>query len=176
LPSDERLLGASAWKPRYRIVDATGQKVRVLPGHLIIFDPVALRLDFLYRLLQSAYRSRNRTVRYRRWYMIRRAAADILLGTAHDLLSLRRPTMALDVLAAFFAARRLGEGLREAEVERTVRRLFVHRDHRRRYPRRGALLPVLEGLSLARDIDTLEEAEALGAVATPIPAAPARST
>jgi hypothetical protein len=175
LPVDERLLGASAWKPRYRILDANGVLVPVLPGHLTIFDPEALRLDFLYRLLQGAYRSRNRSVRYRRWYMIRRVATDLLGAAARDLVSFRRPVLMLDVLAAFFAARRLPNGLTTQEIERTLSRLFLHRAHRRRHPERGARLAVLEGLSLARDIDTVEEAEAFGAVATPIPTAPASS-
>ena len=175
LPVDQRLLGASAWKPRYRILDANGQLVPVLPGHITIFDPDAMRLDFLYRLMQSAYRSRNRSVHYRRWYLISRVAADLLLATARDLVRLRPPTLAPDVLAAFFAARRLGNGLTTQEIERTLSRLFLHRAHRRRHPERGARLAVLEGLSLARDIDTVEEAEAFGAVSTPIPTVPAGS-
>jgi hypothetical protein len=173
LPQDERTLGASAWKPRYRIVDENGQPVPFLPGHLVIFDADAMRLDFLYRLLQSAYGSRNRTVLYRRWYMIRRVAAYVLRRDLSEIVRLRLPAMTADVIATFLAARRFGTGtLPVAEVERTLRRLFVHRAHRRRFPERGARMALLEGLSLARDIDTVEEAEAYGGVTAPPPSVP----
>ena len=49
-------------------------------------------------------------------------------------------------------------------LERAVRRVVVSYGHRRRYPRRMVRLPILPGvLSLARDIDTEEEARAIGA-------------
>lgn len=172
---DEGDLGESAWKPRYRIVDRTGQPVAVLPGHLVIVEPAGMRLRFLYRMLQSAYASRNRSVKYRRWYLVRSLARDILAEDWRELTAGRLPTLTLDVLLTLHAVRKLIlERLTEAELDRALRRLFVHRTHRLAHPRRQTLLPILEGLSLARDIDTLEEAKALGAVALQQRSAPAR--
>ena len=173
LPADEHALGESAWKPRYRVARSSGEPVRVLPGHLLIFDPEAMRLAFLYRLLQLAYESRNRSVRYRRWYMTRRVAGAILVHDWHELVHGRLPTLAIDVLFALRAARRLDRGfLREQDVERALRRLFLHRSYRVAHPERRTLVPILQGLSLARDIDTVEEAAALGAVSIPTSVAP----
>ena len=43
-PDDARLLGPSGWKPTYRIVPEAGRPAeRMLPGHLVIVDPAALR-------------------------------------------------------------------------------------------------------------------------------------
>ena len=65
-PEDQGELGASAWKPVYRLVPGPGRApVRILPGHLAVIDPGALRLNFLYRLVQLGYRTRNRSIRYR---------------------------------------------------------------------------------------------------------------
>jgi hypothetical protein len=41
----------------------------VLPGHLTIFDPASLNLALMYRLFELGYRTRNRPLRYRRYYM-----------------------------------------------------------------------------------------------------------
>jgi hypothetical protein len=174
LPPDEGSLGESAWKPRYKVLDQNGTPARVLPGHLVIVEPEGMRLEFLYRLLQSAYDSRNHSMRYRRWYLLRRMTRSILAHDWRELAGGRLPTMTLDVLAAVRAARRLIRGtLPEADLECNLRRVFVHRAHRLAYPERRMLLPILEGLSLARDIDTVEEAKALGAVALPVDSVPA---
>ena len=44
-----------------------------------------------------------------------------------------------------------------------MRRVFVLRSHRQRHPERRVRMPLLRALSIARDIDTVEEARALGA-------------
>jgi hypothetical protein len=172
-PADERALGESAWKPRYRIVSESGEPTPFLPGHLAIFDPGAMRLDFLYRLLQRAYESRNRSVLYRRWYMIRRVSGAIVSHDVDELLHGRLPALAVDVVLAFRAARWLARGVLPVhEVERALRRLFTHRAHRRRYPERRIVLSFVDGLSLARDNDTVEEARALGALTVPAESIP----
>ena len=69
---DRSALGAFAWKPVYRIVPEPGEEaVRILPGHLGIFEPRSLRLPLLYRLLGLAYRTRNRSIKRRRSAMLR---------------------------------------------------------------------------------------------------------
>ena len=164
-PDDLSQLGPSAWKPVYRVVPESGKAAqRILPGHLAVVDPGALRLAFLYRLLQLGYRTRNRSIRYRRGVMVRGVLGALLYQDLLHLLSLRAPTTAWTVLTAGLKA---GRGLKSgtillAQLEEAIRKIFVTGQHRKQYPDRQALLPLVEGLSLALDIDTVEEAHAMG--------------
>jgi hypothetical protein len=159
-------LGASEWKPRYRIVPEPGQAPAVvLPGHLAIVDPRALRLTMLYRLFDLGYRTRNRPIRYRRSYMLRHVLWTLLRQDLAQLLSLRLPTVTWDSVSSGIAA---ANGLRRgtitrAQLERHMRRVFVERGHRKRHPERRVRVPFLRAMSIARDIDTIEEARAVGA-------------
>jgi hypothetical protein len=160
-PEDRARLGASAWKPTYRIVPEEGRPaVAVLPGHLVVADPQALRLEFLYRLFQLGYRTRNRSIEHRRSTMVRGLLAELLLQDLLNLGRLKPPTLTWTVLgAALPAARALARGtITRARLEDALRRLFVRRRHRRRYPDRRVVLPFVDELTLALDIDTEEEA------------------
>ena len=165
-PDDPGTLGASAWKPAYRIVPRPGEPaVGILPGHLAIVDPAALRLEFLYRLIQVAYRTRNRSINARRWVMVRGVVLALLYQDLRHIATLRAPTLTWKVISVGIAtARDLRDGcITRARLEDALRQIFVTSRHRRRYPERRVLLPIVEGLSLALDIDTEEEARALGA-------------
>jgi hypothetical protein len=166
-PEDPSELGASAWKPQYYIVPEPGQpKARVLPSHLVVFDPAALRLRFLYRLFDLGYRSRNRPIMWRRAYMLRQVILGLIIQDLRHLLELRLPTLTWDVVRyGILAARRLKEGtVTQAELEDALRHIFVKRRHRKHHPERRIRIPLLaQGMSLARDIDTEEEAQAIGA-------------
>ncbi len=164
-PRDPAKLGASGWKPSYRIVTVEGEPpLAVLPGHLTIVDPEALRRKFVYRLFELGYRTRNRPIGYRLVALLR----GVLVGTLYqDLLhafTLQAPTQTWWMLwAAIPGAASLKAGkLTRATLEAALRGIFVRTSHRRRYPQRRVLLPVLEGLSLALDIDTEEEAREMG--------------
>jgi hypothetical protein len=149
----------------YRVVPSPGKPAqRILPGHLAVVDPEALRLAFLYRLLQLGYRTRNRSIYYRRGVMVRGVLGALLYQDLLHLLALRAPATAWTVLTAGLkAARGLKRGtILRANLEDAVRKIFVTGLHRKRYPDRAAHLPLLEGLSLALDIDTVEEARAMG--------------
>lgn len=164
-PEDRGSLGASAWKPRYRIVPRDGlPAVGILPGHLAIVDPTALRLKFVYRLMQLGYRTRNRPINYRRRVMVRGVVLELLYQDLLHLLTLRAPTLTWSVLrVGIAAAHELREGrITRTRLEDTLRRIFVASRHRRRHPERRVHLPIVEGLSLALDIDTEEEARAAG--------------
>jgi hypothetical protein len=166
LTDTDEPLGASEWKPRYRIVPASGQPASVvLPGHLAIVDPSALNLSMLYRLFDLGYRTRNRPIRYRRSYMMRHVLWTLLRQDAIQLLALRLPTVTWDaVRGGLRSAAGLYRGtLTLAELEEDLRRVFVLRSHRVRHPERRVRMPLLRALSIARDIDTVEEARALGA-------------
>ena len=60
-------------------------------------------------------------------------------------------------------ARELRNGTITLErLEYVLRKIFVASRHRKRFPRRRFALPIVEPLWLALDIDTEEEARALG--------------
>jgi len=166
-PNDVDALGASSWKPSYALVLEEGEprSVMVLPGHLLLANPGALRLDFVYRLLNLTYRTRNRPIQYRRNVMIRGLIFELLYQDLRNLLALRPPTITFSVILTGLV---VAMGLRKrtisrAELERRARKVFVTSNHRRRYPQRKVLLPVVDGLELALDIDTVEEARSAGA-------------
>jgi hypothetical protein len=164
-PADRGSLGPSAWKPAYHIRPEAGlDPVPVLPGHLAVIDPRALRLKFLYRLIQLGYRTRNRSINYRRGVIVRGVVFELLYQDLLHLCTLRAPTLTWSVLrVGIRAARELRDGrITRERLERALRRIFVTSRHRRRHPGRRVLLPIVEGLSLALDIDTVEEAQALG--------------
>jgi hypothetical protein len=165
-PEDRGSLGASSWKPRYRIVPRDGEPaVRILPGHLAVVDPVALRLKFLYRIFQLGYRTRNRSINYRRSVIVRGVVSELMIQDLLHLFTLRAPTLTWSVLReGIAAARELRDGrITRRRLERALRRIFVTSRHRRNHPERHVRLPIVEGLSLALDIDTEEEARAAGA-------------
>jgi len=164
-PAERERLGASAWKPRYRLVPAAGDEpVRVLPGHLVIADTSALRLGFLYRLLGLGYGTRNRSIHARRGILVAGVLGTLLWQDLLHLATLRVPNLTWTVLrAGLSAASLLSEGrLSVAGLEDALRALFVKYRHRRRHPGRRVRTPIVADLDLALDIDTEEEARERG--------------
>lgn len=165
-PEDPRELGAFGWKPDYVIRPEPGAApVKVLPGHLLVADPAALRLELLYRLIGAAYDSRNRPVHERRRAMLRKALTGLLHQDVLHVASLRLPSLTWTVLVHGLAiARELRTGeLTLASLERHVGRIALAARHRRREPDRAVRLPIVDAITLAKDVDTYEEARALGA-------------
>lgn len=166
VPKERGELGASSWKPTYAVAEEPGgEPVAVLPGHLVIADPGALRLSFVYRLLNLTYRTRNRPLQYRRNVMIRGLIFELLLQDLRHLLTLRPPTLTVSVIVTGL---QVVIGLRDrtisrVELERRARKVFVTSRHRRLHPERRVVLPLIEHLALALDIDTVEEARHVGA-------------
>jgi hypothetical protein len=160
-PRDRKLLGASAWKPVYRIVPERGRPPEeILPGHLLVADPGAIRLRFIQRLLDAGFKTRNRSILYRLVTGVGGLVGGIVV---HDLLHVlggRLPTLTRDTIGAgAVASMKLRKGRATIEeIETATRSMFVKRRHRQLYPERRAALPILDGLSLALDIDTEEEA------------------
>jgi len=162
-PPDPAELGAFAWKPKYRIVPAEPElegheALPVLPGHLGILKPSRLRLRLLFRLMDAAYRTRNRPVASRSWAMLWRVSGSLLWADLQRLMTLKPPTRTISVVVAGL---RLSAALRSrqleaAELERMVADVFLHHEYRR-LPR-PIVLPMLTTLTLAEDIDTAEEA------------------
>lgn len=163
VPADPRTLGAFAWKPEYDLGLPSGERVRILPGHLGILEPGALRLPLLYRLVDGAYRTRNHSVAYRRAVLLRTVLFSLLGQDLKRLARLKAPSRTLTtVTSGLRLARELRAGrLRLAELERLVGRIFL-REHLAGSAReRGIRYPLVEMISLAEDIDTEEEARAV---------------
>lgn len=160
-------LRESDWKPRYGIPPEPGAKpVSVLPGHLTVFDPEAMRLQFLYHLFDLAYRTRNRPLRFRRTYVLRGVLGNLIKQDLLHLFGGRLPTLTWDCIGRMGAVNRLRQGeLSHPELEENVRILFSRRPHRKKFPNRRLRMPLVKTLSIAQDIDTVEEARALGATA-----------
>jgi hypothetical protein len=139
--------------------------VDILPGHLAIVDPKALRLRFVYRVFQLGYRTRNRSINYRSVIMAQGVLLGLLRQDLLHVLALRKPNLTWTVLGtAIPAAQQLREGsMTRQRLEDVLRIVLVRYRHRRKYPERRVLLPIVEGLSLALDIDTEEEAHERGA-------------
>lgn len=161
VPADDSLLGESRWKPRYRLVpDGEAEAVDTLPGHLVIADLEALRLPLIYRIFQLSYETRNRSVAYRKAVIARRLMAWLWAEDFRRILRARWPGLTWDVIVNGLAvARGLPSGTMSArDLALRVGRAYVARRHRRSHPRSRGRMPVLPGLSLAKDIDTEEEA------------------
>lgn len=159
-----RALGASAWKPTYRLV-AHGEQTAsaILPGQLLLAVPGITRVDFVIAFFDLLYRTRNRSIARRfaalagrlTWHLLREDLRSLLRG---------RPTFHLPktTLVASRLATRLARGRATAdEMERGLQGILIQAAHRARHPQRRAYVPVLDTLSLARDIDTHEEAREL---------------
>jgi hypothetical protein len=163
-PRDPRQLGASEWKPEYRIVPEPGQPgLATLPGHLIVVDPQALRLGFIVDLFQIAYTTRNRPITRRRNTMLRQLVLKLLYQDILHVLGMRLPTLTWTVVSAgVSAAGKLNRGtITRASLENALRRMFVKQRHRKRYPHRRVVVSITDEISLALDMDTEEEARAL---------------
>ena len=167
VPADASELGPSEWKPRYRLrPDAQSSPRTILPGHLVIIDPDALRIRLMYRLFALSYRTRNRPIGGRGLAMLRGVIMHALREDLRQLFTLGLPDLTAALIAdgATVLMGLKSGNMTSERLERAGRRVMVSFGHRRRYPRRRVRLPFFSGaLSLARDIDTEEEAREIGA-------------
>lgn len=164
LAPERRRLGASAWKPQYRMAPRPGgPAVGILPGHLIIVDPHALRLEFIYRSFELAYRSRNRPLVYRFFFIVGHLLLHLVGLDLRQIRRRRIPGITLTVIyqAAVIVTKMRRGIMTSEELARRFRLIYVHSAHRRRYPERLGRLPLVEALTLAKDLDTEEEAAEL---------------
>jgi hypothetical protein len=164
VPADRSLLGVSADKRQYQIVpDGESEPVTILPSHLVIIDPSALRFTLIYKSFELAYRSRTRPVFTRFVYITAGVLFFLIKRDLANLVRFKPPLLTAMVLFnAALLSHRLGTGrITQRQVETHLHQIFGNEPHRRRYRDRTGRVPVLEGLSFARDIDTEEEAEEL---------------
>ncbi len=157
-PADPRELGASAWKPQYRVrPEGSTEPSRILPGHLVIFEPRRARLDLAERAFELSYQSRNRPIGYRLFYIVGHLLLFFFGQDLQRLLRLRPPTLAVTVIAnGVLLAWRLWRGtITNTELAERLRRVFLKKDRRRADRGRDAMM---DAMTLARDVDTVEEA------------------
>lgn len=163
-PEEEGQLGTSAWKPRYGIAQSDEVAPKsTLPGHLLVVDPQALHLDFVYRAFDAAYRSRNRPVLPRTAYIFWKVLSYLIGQDLRRIARLALPSVTLTVLVhAAMLGNHLSRGdISEAELAYRLNGIFVKADHVKDHPERRGLIHVMTGLSLAKDVDTQEEAAEL---------------
>ena len=133
------------------------------PSHMAMVNPNALRLTLIYKSFQLAYSSRTRPVFTRFLYILSGVLFFLLKRDLANLFRLRPPLLTPIVLFnAALLSHRLGRGsITQRQVETHLHQIFGNEPHRRKYRDRTGRVPVLDGLSLALDIDTEEEAEEL---------------
>ncbi len=160
-PENSEELGAFGWKPTYGLLPAKGEApVNILPGHLAILQPDAMRLPILYELLNLAYQTRNHPVATRKKVMIRSVIGKLLLDDLRTLGSLRVPRLTVSVIANGL---KIANGLRKGdlaipELEDAIGGIFLHHDCQSKQSDQGVRHPVVDILRLAEDVDTREEA------------------
>lgn len=161
LPEDLAELGESAWKPKYRI-QPTGEEgpVGVLPGHLIAVDPGIADTDLILRVFAGLYSTRNRPVSARYTVIARQVLLKLFADDLRSFLRFRWPSRTWTVVLNCLAVgRKLRAGLpAQRDIEDRLRRIFIKPEHRKEFPDIRGRVAVIEGLSLAKDIDTEEEA------------------
>lgn len=165
---DPALLGASAWKPKYWVRSPEPpytQPVPILPGHLMIGTPAILRLRFLYQLFDELYRTRNRPIAYRRMVLTRSLLGSLLKEDLRHLFSLRLPYITFGVVynVLMLVSKIAAGAVSTTDFEDHLRKAFLRRQHRRDFPERRGRVVLMPCLSLAKDIDTLEEAREMAA-------------
>ena len=164
VPADPAALGASAGKRQYSVVpEGESEPVKVLPSHMVMVDPTALRVTLIHRAFKLAYRSRTRPVFTRMVYISSGVLFLLLRRDLTNLFRLKPPLLTPIVLFnAALLGHRIGRGrVTQRQVETHLHQIFGNEPHRRKYRDRSGRVPVLEGLSLALDIDTEEEAREL---------------
>lgn len=167
-PVDPRLMGESAWKPKYGIQpEGEDKTVGVMPGHLAIVEPASLRLRLLYVVFETIYRTRNRPLAYRRAVMFRTLMLTLIGSDVRRILSWRRPTYTWSLVSNGLAivARLMAGNIKQKELETRLHRAVAREGHRRAHPESRGRFAILDGLSLAKDIDTEEEAREIARVA-----------
>lgn len=163
-PEQKDQMGASSWKPKYHIVETPGDSAKtILPGHLIIVDSGSVRLSLVYRIIALIYRTRNHPILYRLGYTVMHMLVYLLGQDLRRMMSARLPTYTVGILYNSVAlALRLRKGvITSAELVGRLRNVFILYRHRQQYPKRLGRMPLMQGFSFARDIDTEEEAREL---------------
>ena len=157
-------MGASDWKPSYRLPREPGQTPLTLyPGHVVVIRPNALRLQLIIRLLELAYKYRNLALEKRRAGITYGAIGALIAQDIRNLLELQLPVLTFVLpyvgLRDFLKYRRGTVSLRDHEY--FLKKSFLHRRYHRAADDRPVVISTTSLLSFAKDIDTKAELEEL---------------
>ncbi len=155
-------MGASSWKPSYRICMEAGQPpINIYPGHLVIARPEALRFSLTNHLLQLAYRYRNRLLYKRYFGLTLRALGSLIAADFYNLRRWQLPILTFKLpclgLWAYYKFRRNRLTLRE--YENFISTAFLHRAYEHCGGDHPVIFSITSILSFAKDIDTVAEFE-----------------
>ena len=162
IQADPNEMGASSWKPSYRLLPDAGQlPMNFYPGHLIIVRPEGLRFSLTNHLLQLAYRYRNRQLHRRFTGLTLRAIGALIAADIQNLRSFQLPVLTVSLplcgLWGYYKYRR--NQLTLPEFEDIIAAAFLHRAYNHRGGERPVVFSVTSMLSFAKDIDTIAEFE-----------------
>jgi hypothetical protein len=157
-------MGASHWKPAYRLSESPGEPKRQLyPGHLVVTRIESLRIRLANRLLQLAYRYRNRMLRKRYLGITFRMLGTLISEDFRNLISGKLPTLTFSIpyhgLSAYFKYQR-GE-LTLRDYENAVSSVMLHREYQHATDCRPVVCTLSPLVSFAKDIDTFAELDEL---------------
>jgi hypothetical protein len=157
-------MGAGSWKPSYRIPPDTGREpLSLYPGHLVIARPAPLRFQLTNRLLELAYRYRNRALKKRYIWITLGAIGSLIAQDLQNLAHLQLPVLTFLLpyigLRDFFKHRRGKATLRD--YENFLTRTLLHRRYQHAAGGRPVVISTTSLLSFAKDIDTKAELEEL---------------
>jgi hypothetical protein len=149
-------MGAGAWKPSYRLPPNSGQPpLSLYPGHLVIARACALRFPLLNRLLELAYRYRNRVLENRYIGMTCGAMGTLMAQDLRNLARLQVPVLTFQLpylgLRGFSRYRRGTATLRD--VENFLAKTCLHRRFHGAAGGRPVVISISAMLSFAKDID-----------------------
>jgi hypothetical protein len=153
-------MGAAQWKPAYRLpVQPGGQPLNLYPGHLVITRAEGLRFTLINRLLQLAYRYRNRLLENRYLGITLGALGTLITHDIRNLARFQLPVLTLAIpfygLRGYFKYRRSTAALQH--VEQFLSKTFLHRSYHRAAGGRPVVISVTRQLAFAKDIDTQAE-------------------
>ncbi len=157
-------MGASHWKPAYHLPEAPGQpEKRLYPGHVVVARVEALRVRLANRLLQLAYRYRNRMLRKRFLGITLRMLGTLVAEDFRNLASGKLPTLTFSVpyhgLSAYFKYQR--RHLTVRDFEQAVSHVMLHRSFQHSANGRPVVCSISPLVSFAKDIDTFAELQEL---------------
>ncbi len=168
-PEQKQELGSSSWKPKYWIRgDHDSKPVPTLPGHLVIALPKAVRRQLLYDIFEIAYSTRNTSIGYRFRVVTIGIFTRLLQADWRRLRRFQPPTVTLEILGnGTRFALHLKRGIDHGLMARLLGRIYLRRDYRRQHRGEIGRVAVLDVLTLAKDVDTREEARELGLAMEP---------
>ncbi len=162
--TDPDELSSSSYKPRYGFVpEGSAEPIPTLPIHLVIADPQSARRHLVYEIFDMAYATRSRSVSRRRGPIIKNALGLLLRTDLKRLKQGQWPTLSARMLwHGVHIARKLRMGhISVNEMADRLRKIWMTDSHRRAFPNRRGRVALVKARSLARDVDTPEEAREL---------------